>query len=143
MRVDPNYDKYANLGGWAVSVSEQHRNWQEGREYLSPDMIEKFNQLSSMGFGFDVFRPRRGERSWDDSFGLLLQYRAETGSTRVPHHYKADFRLGSWVSVQRKEHKLLMEGKPSKLTQERIDRLESVGFEWVARRGQEEPSVDL
>mmetsp|Transcript_32502 Transcript_32502/g.55370 ORF Transcript_32502/g.55370 Transcript_32502/m.55370 type:complete len:471 (-) Transcript_32502:138-1550(-) len=135
LRVDPNYDKYSNLGGWAVEMSERHQRWQEGREYLSPDMIEKFNQLTSMGFGFDVFKSRRGERSWEDSFGLLLMYRQETGSTRVPHHYKADFRLGSWVAVQRKEYKLLVEGKPSRMTHERINKLESIGFEWVARRG--------
>lgn len=134
MRVDPNYDKYSNLGGWAVEISEQHKNWQEGREYLQPDLVEKFNHLSAMGFGFDVFRSRRGERSWDDSFNLLQQYRHETGSCRVPHHYKADFRLGSWVAVQRKEYKMAVQGKPSRLTHERIQRLESVGFEFVARR---------
>jgi hypothetical protein len=49
--------------------------------------------------------------------------------------------LGSWVAVQRKEYKLRMEGKPSRLTQERIHRLESVGFEWVVRRGQEDCSI--
>jgi len=135
LRVDPNYDKYSNLGGWAVEMSERHRSWQEGREYLSPDMVEKFNQLNSMGFSFDIFPSRRGERSWEDSFGLLLLYRQETGSTRVPHHYKADFRLGSWVAVQRKEYKLLIEGKPSRMTHDKITRLESIGFEWVARRG--------
>jgi hypothetical protein len=94
MRVDPNYDKYSNIGGWAVEVSERYKNWQEGREYLSSDIIEKFNQLSAMGFGFDVFPSGRGERSWEESFSLLLKYRQETGSTRVPHHYKADFRWG-------------------------------------------------
>ena len=44
--------------------------------------------------------------------------------------------LGSWVAVQRKEYKLLMEGKPSKLTNERVQRLQDAGFEWVARRGE-------
>ena len=53
----------------------------------------------------------------------------------MPHHYKADFRLGSWVAVQRKEYKALVEGRPTKMTHERIQKLESVGFEWVARRG--------
>ncbi len=75
-----------------MEISEQYKMWQEGQEYLPPDMVDKFNQLSGMGFGFDVFPTRRGERTWDDSFNLLLQYRQETGSTRVPHHYKADFR---------------------------------------------------
>ncbi|KAL9178325.1 hypothetical protein ACHAXT_001753 [Thalassiosira profunda] len=138
MHVDPNYDKFSNLGGWAVEVSERHRAWQEGREYLSPEMVERFNQLNSMGFGFDVFRTRRGERSWEESFNLLLQYRAENGSCRVPHHYKADFRLGSWVAVQRKEYKALTEGKKSKMTQEKIRQLESLGFEWVATRGHQD-----
>jgi hypothetical protein len=92
LRVDPNYCNYSNLGGWAAAISELHRNWQEGREYLSPDMVDKFNQLSSMGFEFNCFPVGRGHRSWEESFNLLLQYRQETGSTRVPHHYKADFR---------------------------------------------------
>jgi hypothetical protein len=38
--------------------------------------------------------------------------------------------LGSWVAVQRREYKLLMEGKPSRLTRERVRRLEGIGFEW-------------
>jgi len=136
LRVDPNYDKYSNLGGWAVDTSEMHRRWQEGTDFLAPDMIQKFNQLTEMGFTFDIFPIRRGERSWEDSYELLLKYRKETGSTRVPHHYKADFRLGSWVAVQRKEYKMLMDEKPSKMTPEKVQRLESVGFQWTAKRGE-------
>ncbi len=48
------------------------------------------------------------------------------------------FSLGSWVAVQRKEYKALQQGKPSKMTEERIIQLESIGFEWVARRGQDD-----
>lgn len=92
LRVDPNYDKYSNIGGWASEISSLYKSWQEGREYQSPDMINKFNQLSAMGFDFNVFPIGRGHRSWEESFDCLLQYRHETGSTRVPHHYKADFR---------------------------------------------------
>ena len=45
--------------------------------------------------------------------------------------------LGSWVAAQRREYKLLMEGKPSRLTKERIRRLEGIGFEWVEEQGQD------
>mmetsp|Transcript_23614 Transcript_23614/g.42435 ORF Transcript_23614/g.42435 Transcript_23614/m.42435 type:complete len:119 (+) Transcript_23614:196-552(+) len=86
-----NFYMYSNLGGWTVQMSQLHQSWQEGRKYIPPEMVEKFNQLNAMGFGFDVFLTRRGEQSWEDSFGLLLQYRQETGSCRVSHHYKADF----------------------------------------------------
>ena len=43
--------------------------------------------------------------------------------------------LGSWVAVQRKEYKVLMEEKPSRMTHEKVERLEAVGFEWAVRRG--------
>mmetsp|Transcript_22786 Transcript_22786/g.42943 ORF Transcript_22786/g.42943 Transcript_22786/m.42943 type:complete len:163 (-) Transcript_22786:212-700(-) len=129
-----NFYMYSNLGGWTVQMSQLHQSWQEGRKYIPPEMVEKFNQLNAMGFGFDVFLTRRGEQSWEDSFGLLLQYRQETGSCRVSHHYKADFHLGSWVAVQRKDYKLLVADKPSRLTHDRAQRLESIGFEWVARQ---------
>lgn len=135
LKIDPIYDKFSNLGGWAVDMSERYKRWQEGQEHVSPEMVDKFNLLSAMGFGFDIVRSRRGERSWDASFNLLKTYLAETGNTRVPHHYKADYRLGSWVAVQRKEYKLLSEGKQSRLTQEHMERLQSVGFEWTVRRG--------
>lgn len=135
MRIDPTYDKSSNLGGWAVEMSQRYKNWQEGREYLAPDEVDKFNHLSAIGFGFDVFRAKRGERSWEDSFNLLLQYRTDTGNCRVPHHYKADARLGSWVAVQRKNYKLWCQDKRSTMTEEKIQRLESLGFEWAPRRG--------
>jgi len=41
--------------------------------------------------------------------------------------------LGQWVSRQRRHYRLLREGKPSTMTQERIQQLERVGFVWNAR----------
>ena len=140
LKIDPIYDKFSNLGGWAVEMSERYKRWQEGQEHVSPEMVDKFNHLTEMGFGFDIVRSRRGERSWDDSFNLLKAYQSAQGNTRVPHHYKADYRLGSWVAVQRKEYKLLTEGKQSRLTQEHMERLQSVGFEWTVRRGRQQVS---
>lgn len=129
------YDKCGNLGGWAVEMSELHRRWKAGTEHLSPEMADKMTQLSSMGFGFDVFPSRPGERTWDDSYQLLLEYKRQYNTTRVPHHYKADYRLGSWVAVQRTQYKYYNEGKPTRITDEQIQRLDDIGFEWVARQG--------
>ena len=39
------------------------------------------------------------------------------------------------MAVQRKEYKVLMEEKPSRMTHEKVERLEAVGFEWAVRRG--------
>ena len=43
--------------------------------------------------------------------------------------------LGSWVSVQRKEYKKWVEGKKSKITEERIDKLNSIEFDWNPGQG--------
>jgi len=138
LHVDPSYDKFANLGGWARCMREMHRRWQKnGKELSDPSMVEKLGQLTEMGFAFDLFPDncKRRERSWEHSFNLLLKYRKETGSTRVPHHYEADYRLGSWVAEQREDYMSLIEGKPSKITDKKVRRLEAIGFEWDTRQG--------
>mmetsp|Transcript_15457 Transcript_15457/g.23992 ORF Transcript_15457/g.23992 Transcript_15457/m.23992 type:complete len:407 (+) Transcript_15457:110-1330(+) len=42
--------------------------------------------------------------------------------------------LGSWVMTQRKYYRLLLEGKKSYLTQEKVDLLNGIGFVWTVRK---------
>ena len=111
LKVDASYRLFGNLGGWAVETSLLYKNWKDGKEDASPDMIAKFEQLSAMGFGFDVFRWETN-RSWEDNFDELLKYKHQHGSTRVPTKYKADMRLGKWAFVQRKEYQNVLQGIP-------------------------------
>lgn len=41
--------------------------------------------------------------------------------------------LGDWVIDQRRQYKLMMQGKPSVLDPERQRKLEEMGFVWVVR----------
>ena len=43
--------------------------------------------------------------------------------------------LSSFVSAQRQEYKLHQEGRPSRLTSERIKKLDEIGFVWEVPRG--------
>ena len=60
----------------------------------------------------------------------LTDYKREFKHTNVPHKYTKNKPLGEWVSTQRKECKLVEEGKPSPLTNERINLLNKLGFVW-------------
>jgi predicted helicase len=61
--------------------------------------------------------------SWEFWFGLLESYKEELDDCLVPTGYKPnDFNLGTWVSHQRQDKE--------KLTPERLDRLNALGFVW-------------
>jgi hypothetical protein len=51
----------------------------------------------------------------------------------VPQRWLSNEKLAQWVDRQRQQYKLLKAGKYSKLTQERIELLESLDFAWDAR----------
>mmetsp|Transcript_23347 Transcript_23347/g.35356 ORF Transcript_23347/g.35356 Transcript_23347/m.35356 type:complete len:546 (+) Transcript_23347:106-1743(+) len=59
-------------------------------------------------------------QSWDDSYEALVAYKLKNNNCEVP--IDAENRLGAWVDSQRK--------KKSKLTSEKIEKLNSIGFAW-------------
>jgi len=76
------------------------------------------------------------EEKWNRQFELLCAFQCENNHCRVPHNYEFEgVNLGKWVSRQREHHKNLMEGKNNgKITEERIDLLNSIGLGWSAIR---------
>ena len=64
--------------------------------------------------------------AWDRAYQELVAYKGEHGHVRIPASYKAlgDFRLGQWVSEQRRAK------KSNSLSCQQIDRLDMLGFIW-------------
>ncbi len=60
----------------------------------------------------------------------LLQYAAKFGNCHVPTKFKGNTALGRWVSTQRAEYKKFCNGQKSSLNNEKIRRLDSIGFAW-------------
>eukprot|EP00980_Cylindrotheca_fusiformis_P001372 scaffold344_cov130-Cylindrotheca_fusiformis.AAC.3 len=69
-------------------------------------------------------------QKWQNRWNELRAYCLEHGNGNVPHNYRENPELANWVKNQRRQHKLFQEGKPSNITQERIDALNSLGFTW-------------
>mmetsp|Transcript_4222 Transcript_4222/g.5937 ORF Transcript_4222/g.5937 Transcript_4222/m.5937 type:complete len:439 (+) Transcript_4222:42-1358(+) len=74
--------------------------------------------------------------AWDRKFNELLEFKQQHGHCDVPQTYAQNPKLGVWVNKQRMEHKNREDGNISTLTDERLERLQGIGFRWAKRRGQ-------
>jgi hypothetical protein len=67
---------------------------------------------------------------WADRFNDLCLYREKHGNCLVPNKYREDLSLARWVTRQRYQYKLMIEGRSSTITEERVKALEEIGFAW-------------
>jgi hypothetical protein len=75
------------------------------------------------------FRPYQAGQ-WAEKFEELCAYRHNMGHCLVPHTYGENLPLARWVKRQRYQYKLMVEGKQSTMTDERVTALEDIGFVW-------------
>ena len=76
------------------------------------------------------------DAKWDTKFNELVAYKdAHGGSCNVPTGgYAENPQLGTWVYTQRKQYKKFQQDPAtSSMKQERIQRLESIAFQWNGR----------
>jgi hypothetical protein len=97
-------------GRW---LNTQRTNYKKNS--LSQERIEK---LESIGFEWKL------RKSWEDMFKSLVEFKNKNGHCNVQWDYKDDPQLGIWVRNQRVNY------ENNILSQKRIEKLESVGFEW-------------
>lgn len=114
-RVPTTYQEDKPLADW---VHRQRRLYTVGRL----DDNEK-QELESIGFTFHVM-----EEKWNAVYNRLVVFYEEHGHTKVPESWKKKDtirpHLGGWVSRQRKLY------RQNKLSEERVRKLESIGFQW-------------
>jgi hypothetical protein len=115
--VPQRYENKLELGNW---VKKQRELYKAGK--LSVDKIQK---LVFIGFVWDPF-----EAQWLDQYEELVQYVNQHGNALVPKKCKNNPSLGVWVDTQRQLY------KAGKLSDERIQKLGDVRFEWDPRQAQ-------
>jgi hypothetical protein len=82
------------------------------------------------------YRSQDYEALWNKRFEELKQFWRDHGHSNVPRGYDKNKALASWVSNQRHKYKNYVGKKGAgigSMIQERIKKLESVGFEWELR----------
>jgi superfamily II DNA or RNA helicase len=96
------------LGQWVIRQRTQ-------RDKLS---AEKQSRLDSIGFSWDP-----SSEQWEAAFQALSIFKKREGTVLVPaKHSESGVRLGNWVQTQRHNKE--------KLPEERLKRLDSIGFIW-------------
>ena len=113
------------LGMWV-----KHQRAVYKADSLAQDRTDRLN-----GIGFNWARREAVQTvPWLTLFDELVQYKAKHGDCNVP---RSQGKLGRWVDTQRYNY------KKYKLSQDRIDRLNSIGFDWTPPRGRSRKSQDL
>ncbi len=104
------------LAAWVCS---QRTNYRKGN--LNDDRVK---QLEDIGF---LWTQRRAlnEKIWKETFELLKEYKEEYGDCNVPSRWSENKPLAAWVKTQRTNY------RRRKLDDDRIKRLEDIGFEWT------------
>ena len=121
------YAENPQLGTWVSTQRAQYKKFQQDPS-TSQMTQERIERLESIAFQWVV--PRSAE--WDTKFHELVAYKdAHGGSCNVPQGYVENPQLGKWVSNQRQQYKKFQQDpSTSYMTQERIERLESIAFQW-------------
>eukprot|EP00536_Pseudo-nitzschia_multiseries_P017552 jgi/Psemu1/328579/estExt_fgenesh1_pg.C_16240001 len=79
---------------------------------------ERVDLLNDIGFAWNPKRVH--DEKWEVMYQRLVDYKNKHNTTCVPKKYKADRKLAPWVAHQRQCCQ----------KQDRVDRLNSIGFEW-------------
>ena len=102
-----------SLGRWVGSQRMK-------KDQLIPERIQRLDEL---GFVWGVL-----SEQWEQGFSELTIYKDENNHCRVPSIYKtgSGYALGTWVGYLR--------SNKDQLTQERIQRLDELGFVWTVKK---------
>lgn len=131
--------EFRSLGIWVATQRTQYRRLSNGVH--SNITQERIDQLNSIDFCWEP-KSLLGYKSWEESFENLKKYKSVTGHTNVPTRYQQDVQLGTWVKKQRAMYRLFREGKKSQINQERIDLMDSIGFQWVCGVADRKRKID-
>jgi len=124
--VPHTYELNPALSRWVKRQRYQYRLKTEGKRTSMSQ--ERQDKLQDVGFVWDPHAAL-----WETRRTELEEYKQQVGSCDVPCRYSKNPQLGMWVRSQRREYKLLRDGKMSRMTPERYEILDKMGFVWDPR----------
>jgi len=109
------------LGRWVYKQRRDFAARQRGE--VTRLTTERMVRLSILGMIWNI-----PEASWEEFYQQLVDFKMKHGHTNVPTDAQDSF--SAWVHNQRSENKKFRQGEYSRMTQERIDKLNELNFEW-------------
>lgn len=112
-KVPKGKGQYEQLAEW---VGKQRSDYKHGYKRLSPEKIQKLNELKFY-WGSHI-------TPWSDRYKELVEFKSKFGHCQVPQRWKENKQLAAWVAIQRREQ------KNNRLNPERFKQLDALGFPW-------------
>ena len=110
-KIPRDWKDNPELGEWCQRQRNVYKN-----NKLSPERIKR---LEDIGFEWDPL-----DAGWEKMFAALVAYKQGHRDCNVPAKWEGNSELGQWCYVQRRTY------RKNKLSAERIQRLEKLGFIW-------------
>ena len=118
--VPRRYVQNKPLAYWVITQRTQYRLLCKNEP--SNMTSERIAALEKIGFEWNL-------SLWQTRYDELIAFKQQYDHCKVPYNYSHNKALGVWASTQRRQYRLLRQGKPSLLTAERQAALEKIGFE--------------
>ena len=125
--VPQKYALYPGLGHFVNRQRSAYKKLKEGK--TSSMTAFKIQQLDTVNFVWSTTQ-KGGNASWDDRFNELKTFLDHHGHTNVPKKHPPNPPLGFWVNEQRFQHRKMMNGKSTYMTEYRANLLNSLNFKW-------------
>eukprot|EP00978_Attheya_sp_CCMP212_P014532 scaffold37059_cov57-Attheya_sp.AAC.3 len=105
--------------------SELQRQEELEYEKVAQNHFTTYMPVAAIPFCLNHEKGKQDTR-WDERFEELVHFKRINGHTHVRQRSGP---LGNWVVTQRGQYRLLKEGRESRLTNDKREKLESIGFE--------------
>uniref|UniRef100_A0A7S2YR94 Helicase-associated domain-containing protein n=1 Tax=Entomoneis paludosa TaxID=265537 RepID=A0A7S2YR94_9STRA len=131
--VPQRHEENLGLGEWVRTQRKQYKLYSEDKNKPGCSITdEKVQLLENINF---EWKCKASPEDWMTRYNELGKYLEQHGDCNVPKVYQANRALGNWVQHQRKHYKAFHSNRPTKITEERIQLLERMGFQWQVREG--------
>lgn len=127
--VPMDYEEIPQLGAWVQTQRTEYR--------LKKLSKMRTKLLNEMGFSWN-YGTKMAKEQWRRRFEELMEYKNRYGDCNVPQGFVENPQLAIWVVTQRRNHRKIKDDddkKITKITKDRMEALESIGFQWQLARG--------
>jgi hypothetical protein len=127
--VPRGYADNPSLGSWCNNMRNAYTKIQKGMKTklnLSQDRIERLEEIGFQWQGVDY------DEAFEKRCHELMAFKDEFGHCNVPKRCANNPSLGRWCGNMRAAHTKIQKGMKAdyNLSQDRIERLEEIGFKW-------------
>ncbi|KAK1743759.1 helicase-associated domain-containing protein [Skeletonema marinoi] len=128
--VPRNDQANKSLANWVMKQRADYKKF--AADNTTSMTQDKITRLDSLRFEWNG-REASGDEKWNTRYDDLIEYKRVNGHCNVPYDYQAN-KLANWVKKQRAEYKKFFADNKTSMTQDKITRLDSLGFQWVMKK---------